>query len=60
MPPHVRSASVVKNGMAYGFEVSAETVKDKGIEWALEHQAVAVLSGRYDASDWQNSAIDRV
>jgi hypothetical protein len=45
--------------MAYGFEVSAEIVKSKGIDWALENQAVAVLSGRYDATDWQNSAIDR-
>lgn len=58
-PPHVRSASVVKNGMAYGFEVPADTVRKKGLDWALENETVAALSGRFDATDWQNSVIDR-
>ena len=58
-PPHVRSAIVVSNGMAYGLEVTAEVVKNKGVDWALKNQIVSVLSGVYDATDWQNSAIDR-
>lgn len=58
-PPHVRSAMVVSSGMAYGLEVTAEVVRNKGVEWALKNQIVSVLSGVYDITDWKNSAIDR-
>lgn len=60
-PDWVESAAVDSDGYAYLYEDSAESLIIHELEFSNHRWGTAkkCLGGGYDASNWQNSAIDR-
>lgn len=60
-PDWVLSAAVDSDTDTYLYSVPKSKLKASGLWWAYKHNPDATCDfiGQYDATDWQNSAIDR-
>ena len=60
-PDWVKSAAVDSDGDTYFYSVFKKKLRVSGLWWGYKHIPTTTCDyvGEFDATDWQNSAIDR-